>query len=142
MKANVGRFGPYILHDNKFYSIPKPDDAWTIDAEKALEIIAQKRVADANKLVKEFSEDADLKILNGRWGPYLVYGKDNYKIPKGKEATSLTYDDCMVIVGADKRSEKKITAEPAKKSAPAKKKAPAKKVAKSAKAAKPKKGTK
>lgn len=142
MKANVGRFGPYILHDNKFYSIPKPDDAWTIDAEKALEIIAQKRVADANKLVKEFSEDADLKILNGRWGPYLVYGKDNYKIPKGKEASSLTYDDCMVIVGADKRSEKKSTAEPAKKSAPAKKKAPAKKVAKSAKAAKPKKGTK
>jgi DNA topoisomerase-1 len=140
MKANVGRFGPYILHDNKFYSIPKPDDAWTVDADKALEIIANKRVADANKLVKEFSEDADLKILNGRWGAYIAYGKDNYKIPKGKEASSLTYDDCMTIISADKRSEKSAKTAPAKKEAAPKKTAARKTAAK--KAAAPKKAAK
>lgn len=127
MKANVGRFGPYILHDNKFYSIPKPDDAWTVDLDKALEIIDKKRIADANKLVKEFSEDTELKIVNGRWGPYIAYGKGNYKIPKGQEVDKLTFEACMEIVKADTRTNAKVAK--AKKNEPAVKKTVAKKAA-------------
>jgi DNA topoisomerase-1 len=133
MKANVGRFGPYILHDNKFYSIPKPDDAWTVDNDKALEIIDKKRIADANKLVREFSEDAELKILNGRWGPYIAYGKGNYKIPKGHEVGNLTFDICMEIIKADTRTNAKVAKakknEPSTKKTTAKKAAPKKKTA-------------
>ncbi len=126
MKANVGRFGPYIIHDSKFYSIPKPDDAWTVDNEKAVTIIEQKRITDANKLIKVFEEDNDLKLLNGRWGPYIVYGKDNYKIPKGMKSEDLTFADCMVIIEADKKSGKRLSSSKGKTAA---KKAPAKKTA-------------
>ncbi|MFA6261634.1 MAG: type I DNA topoisomerase [Bacteroidia bacterium] len=140
MKANIGRFGPYILHDNKFYSIPKPGDAWTIDSETAQEIIANKRVSDANKLIKVFDEDNDLRLLNGRWGPYIVYGKDNYKIPKGQQAETLTFTDCMAIIAADKKVRPSRKTAPAKKAGgkTAAKKAPAKKTAAKKTAAKKK----
>jgi DNA topoisomerase-1 len=127
IKANVGRFGPYILHDNKFVSIPKPDDAWTIDEAKAIELIAQKRIIDANRIAKIFAEDEDLKILNGRWGAYIAYGKDNYKLPKGTKVDDLTYELCMQIVNADKKPE---TKKAAAKKAPTKKATPKKAAAK------------
>jgi DNA topoisomerase-1 len=137
MKAAIGRFGPYIMHDNKFYSIPKPDDAWTIDNDKSVAIIEQKRIVEANRLIRAFDEDVDLKLLNGRWGPYISYGKGNYKIPKGSKAIEeLTYEDCMVIVNADTRQNAKLAAAKKaeeKRTAPKKKaaakKAPAKKTA-------------
>lgn len=130
MKASVGRFGPYIMHDGKFVSIPKPDDAYTIDAAKAIECIEAKRVAEANKLIKAFDEDPELKLLNGRWGPYIGYGKGNFKIPKGKSVETLTYAECMEIVNADTKQLAKMAA--AQKAAAKKtsvKKAPAKKTA-------------
>lgn len=130
MKCSIGKFGPYIVHDNKFYSIPKPDDAYSIDAEKCIEIIKNKRIVEANKLIKEFSEDSNLKILNGRWGPYIVYGKNNFKIPKGETPDALTFEECMKIVGPIKAEAPKKAA--AKKAAPKKaaaKKATAKKTA-------------
>lgn len=131
MKASVGRFGPYIVHDNKFYSIPKPDDAYSVDTGKAIEIIQNKRVVEANKLIKAFPEDEQLKLLNGKWGPYLAYGKNNFKIPKDKQAdvASMTFEECMAIVGPMKDV---INAAAAKKAAPKKaapKKAAAKKTA-------------
>ncbi|MCU0441543.1 MAG: type I DNA topoisomerase [Bacteroidia bacterium] len=128
MKASVGRFGPYIMHDGKFVSIPKPDDAYTIDAAKAIECIEAKRVAEANKLIKAFDEDPELKLLNGRWGPYIGYGKGNFKIPKGKSVETLTYAECMEIVNADTKQLAKMAA--AQKAAAKKtsvKRAPAKK---------------
>jgi DNA topoisomerase-1 len=137
IKANIGRFGPYLLHDNKFISIPKPGDAWTIDYETALELIEQKRITDANRIAKTFVEDDDLKILNGRWGAYIGYGKDNYKIPKGKKVEELSFDDCMTIINAENSSEKGVKKAAAKKAAekkaaPAKKKIAKKTVAKKA----------
>ena len=141
MKASIGKFGPYIVHDNKFYSIPKGEDAYTVDVNRSIEIIEAKRIVEANKLIKEFAEDVNLKLLNGRWGPYIVYGKSNFKIPKGQDVNALTFDECMKIVGPvnegmlkkaaakkapSKRAAPKKTA--AKKSAP--KKTAAKKVAK------------
>ena len=98
MKAAIGRFGPYIVHSSVFTTIPKTDDVYTITAERAIELIEEKRLKDANKLIKVFAEDENLKLLNGRWGPYLAYGKDNYKLPKGSDATILTFEECIKLV--------------------------------------------
>jgi DNA topoisomerase-1 len=98
MKAAIGRFGPYIVHNSVFTTIPKTDDVFSITSERAIELIEEKRLKDANKLIKVFVEDENLKLLNGRWGPYLAYGKDNYKLPKGSDANTLTFDDCIKLV--------------------------------------------
>jgi DNA topoisomerase-1 len=105
MKAAIGRFGPYIMHDSKFISIPKTDDVFAITSERAIELIESKRVSDANKLIKVFSEDENVKILNGRWGPYISRGKDNFKIPKTKKADELQYADVLEIIKAEGRPE-------------------------------------
>lgn len=118
IKAAIGRFGPYLVHDSKFISIPKTDDVFEIDQIRAIELIEAKRISDANKLVKVFSEDEEVKILNGRWGPYIAKGKDNFRIPKGQKADDLSYAEVLKIMEAD--------AKPAKAAAS---KAPVKKVA-------------
>jgi len=98
MVAAAGRFGPYIRHDAKFYSLGKGDDPMTIDQQRAIEVILEKREKDAKKLIKEFAEDASLKILNGRWGPYIASGKENYKIPKGIEPSGMSFADVKNII--------------------------------------------
>ncbi|MCI0751673.1 MAG: type I DNA topoisomerase, partial [Flammeovirgaceae bacterium] len=98
--VNIGRFGPYVLHDKKFVSIPKDDDPYTITEARAVELINHKRVADANKLIKDFKENPDVQILNGRWGAYIKAGKKNVKIPKGKEAAELTLEECLALAEA------------------------------------------
>lgn len=94
---NIGRFGPYVLHDKKFVSIPKDLDPYTIPSEKAIELIEAKRVADANRLIKSFPEDPDMQVLNGRFGPYIKAGKKNVKIPKGKVPADLTFEECFTL---------------------------------------------
>jgi DNA topoisomerase-1 len=138
--VNLGRFGPYVLHDKKFVSIPKPEDPYEITGERAIELILAKRESDANKLIKEFSENDDVKVLNGRFGPYIKAGKKNVKIPKGKVPAELTLEECVAL--ADAAPEKKgrwgrakaatTEATPTKKTAPKKtaKKAAKKKTAK------------
>ena len=133
MKAAIGRFGPYIVHSSVFTTIPKTDDVYTITAERAIELIEEKRLKDANKLIKVFAEDENLKLLNGRWGPYLAYGKDNYKLPKGSDATILTFEECIKLVKIPSATSKvaankKVAKKVAVKKVAAKK--PAKKVAK------------
>ena len=95
--ANIGRFGPYVLHDKKFVSIPKGEDPYTITPERAVEIIQAKREADANKLIKAFPENPDITVLNGRFGPYIKAGTKNVKIPKGKEPSELTLEECVTF---------------------------------------------
>lgn len=95
--VNIGRFGPYVLHDKKFVSIPKDHDSYTIPLEKAIELIEAKRVLDANRLIKAFPENTDIQVLNGRFGPYIKAGKKNVKIPKGKEPASLTLEECETL---------------------------------------------
>jgi DNA topoisomerase-1 len=135
VKANVGRFGPYIQHGKIFASIPKEENPMSITYDRAVEIILEKREADANKLIKVFAENDDVQLLNGRWGAYLKIGKDNFKLPKGTEAEKLTLEECLAIA-ADQpktskgkgRGVKSTSATTAvKKKAPAKKKVPAKK---------------
>jgi len=94
----VGKFGPYIRHDNKFTSLKKGvDDPYTINLDAAIQRIEEKRMSDSQKLIAEFSEDANVKVLNGRWGPYIAWGKTNVKIPKGTDASSLTYEECKAM---------------------------------------------
>ena len=97
VKANVGRFGPYIQHGKSFVSIKKEDDPMTVSLERAIEIILQKREDDANKILKVFTEDDTMQILQGRWGAYLKIGKDNYKLPKDSDIEKLSYADCVEI---------------------------------------------
>ncbi|HYX07211.1 MAG TPA: type I DNA topoisomerase [Bacteroidales bacterium] len=104
----VGRFGPYVRHKSKFYSLKKGvDDPMTIELDRAIELIEEKRERDRNKIIKTFPEDEKLEVLNGRWGPYISYDKGNYKIPKDKEASSLSYKECMEIVSKGKPSGKR-----------------------------------
>jgi len=98
MVVGVGKFGPYIRHDNKFVSLKKEHDPLSITEEEAVQLILEKRDADEKKHIKTFDENPEIQVLNGRWGPYIKYGKDNFKIPKGKEAESLTYDDTIKII--------------------------------------------
>lgn len=95
MITAIGRFGPYIRHEGKFYSLPKTLDPMTLTAEEAIELITAKRKADAEKLIKDFPENPDVQVLNGRYGPYIVVGKKNVKIPKGKEPEELTLQECL-----------------------------------------------
>lgn len=103
----VGRFGPYIKHDNKFYSLAKTDNPALVEYDRAVEIIKDKREKDLNNILLTFDEDPDLRVLNGRYGPYITYKKGNYKIPKGTEPSSLTYKQCMAIVEDPKNAPKK-----------------------------------
>ena len=97
--AAVGRFGPYLLHASKFYSLkPATDNPLTVTFARAVEIIEAKREADRNKTIKTFDNEPDLKVLNGRWGPYISYKKENYKIPKKQDPAVLTLDDCLKII--------------------------------------------
>lgn len=97
IKVSIGRFGPYVQHDSKFVSLKKEQDPYTITHEEAVELIKAKREADANKFIAEFKEH-DIQILNGRFGPYIKKGKDNYKIPKGMTAETLTEAEVLEIV--------------------------------------------
>jgi DNA topoisomerase-1 len=93
------------LHDKKFVSIPKGEDPYTISPERAIELIEAKRVTDANRTIKLFDTNPDIQILNGRFGPYIKAGKKNVKIPKGKEPTELTLEECVTL--AESAPEKK-----------------------------------
>ncbi len=95
----IGRFGPYVKHDNKFFSLKKGiDDPYTVKLDRAVEIIEDKREYDRNKTIKVFDKDAEIKVLNGRWGPYISYNKKNYKIPKDLEPEKLSVDECFEII--------------------------------------------
>jgi len=98
IEANIGRYGPYIRHGNKFYSLGEDDDPSTVSYDRAIELIDEKRKADATRIIKTFEENSDFQILNGKWGPYLKAGKKNVKLPKGKKPEELTYHECVELV--------------------------------------------
>ncbi len=99
VKANIGRFGPYVQHLKMFVSIPKDEDVMTIELDRAIELIEAKKIADANRIIKKFDKDPDTEILNGRWGPYIKSGKKNFKLPKDLEDPSkLTLEEVKYIM--------------------------------------------
>jgi DNA topoisomerase-1 len=108
VKANSGRFGPYVQIGKVFVSIPKEEDPMTITLERAVELMENKKLADASKLLKSFPEREDVQILDGRWGAYLKIGKNNYKLPKGTEIETLELEKCLeMAVEQDKAPKKK-----------------------------------
>ena len=98
----AGRFGPYILHNKKYTSLPKTEDPMTVTLDTAIKLIEEKRLQEAQRHIKQFEEDAKLEILNGRYGPYIAYDGKNYRIPKAQhdKAAQLSYEQCMEIVNA------------------------------------------
>jgi DNA topoisomerase-1 len=99
MVVAIGRFGPYVRHKSAFYGLKKDiDDPYTIKADRAIQLIEEKREADRNKIINVFEGEHEVRVLNGRWGPYISYQKKNYKIPKTKDPKSLSLEDCMKII--------------------------------------------
>ena len=137
MVVAVGRFGPYVRHNSLFISLKKEDDPMTVSAERCVELILAKRQAEIDKYIKVFEERPDVQVLNGRWGAYLVIDGNNFKLPKGTDAPSLTLQECLDIAADPKnaskgsRFKKKFEKKPFKQAA-AKKAAPKKKAVKGA----------
>ena len=102
----VGRFGPYVRHDGKFVSIPKGVDPLEISLEESIELIEEKEKKDREKIIKIFDEEPDLQVLNGRYGPYIKFGKANYKIPKKQNPSELSLDECRQIIAATDQDNK------------------------------------
>ena len=110
VSANIGRFGPYIRYGNKFVSL-KDDDPYTVELPKALELVKEKKIADANRIIHDFTEEG-IQVLNGRYGPYITDGNKNAKIPKETEPKSLTLEQCQELLAAAperRRGKKKTT---------------------------------
>ena len=111
----IGRFGPYVKYDNAFYGLAKTDDPATIEMERAIEIINEKHEKDAQNTIRVFDNDAEMKVMNGRFGPYISYKKTNYKLPKSVDAKALTYEDCIKLVQEINPAAKRRSSSKAKK---------------------------
>jgi DNA topoisomerase-1 len=99
--ATIGRFGPYIKYDGKFYSLGKKYDPLTITLAEAIQVMDEKNNAQSQKTIKEFTvDDGTIQVLNGRYGPYIAYNKKNYRIPKNTEPQALTLEQCQEIIKA------------------------------------------
>ena len=98
----AGRFGPYIMHEKKYVSLPRTEDPLTVTLETAVALIEQKRKADQEKHIKQFDEDPKLELMKGRYGPYIAYDGKNYHIDKKLQdqalSGALSYEECMEIV--------------------------------------------
>jgi DNA topoisomerase-1 len=104
MVVGTGKFGPYIRHKGKFYSLKKgTDDPYSVTLERALEIVREKSESDKKKILKDFGE---IRVLNGRFGPYIVMNNENFRLPKGTEADKLTKEDCVRIIEQSKKPKK------------------------------------
>jgi DNA topoisomerase-1 len=132
VSASVGRFGPYVKYGAKFVSI-KDDDPYTIELPRALELIAEKKLVDANRLILDFPDDG-IQVLNGRYGPYITDKSKNARVPKDREPKSLTLEECKELIAAaperGRRGKKKAAAKKTAKKAVSKKKVTKKKAKK------------
>lgn len=96
----TGRFGPYVLHNKKYVSLPKGCDPMTVTLDEAVKLIEEKRKEEVQRHLKTFDEDENLEVLNGRYGPYIAYDGKNYRLPKNlhDKAAELSYEECMDII--------------------------------------------
>ncbi|MBO7433140.1 MAG: DNA topoisomerase I, partial [Salinivirgaceae bacterium] len=109
----IGRFGPYVRHNNSFYSLKRNvDDPYTVTLERAIELINEKREAEKNKVINVFEgKDGQIQVLNGFYGPYIAFDGKNYRIAKGTDAKALTVADCEEIIknSVDKPAKKRVS---------------------------------
>jgi DNA topoisomerase-1 len=102
--VGIGKFGPYVRYMNKFCSLKKgTDDPYSLTVERAVELINEKSESEKKKVIKDFD---DIKVLNGRYGPYITRDKQNYRLPKGTESEKLTREDCIKIIEKNNKSKK------------------------------------
>ncbi len=124
VSASIGRFGPYVRYGDKYVSIRGDDDPYTIELPRALELIEEKKIADANRIILDF-EDEGIQVLNGRYGPYITNKKKNARVPKDREPRSLTLEECIEFLAAaperGRRGKKKAAKKKTKKKAAKKK---------------------
>jgi DNA topoisomerase-1 len=149
VSASIGRFGPYVRYGDKYVSI-RGDDPYTIGLERALELIEEKKIADANRIIQDFADEG-IQVLNGRYGPYVTDGNKNARVPKDREPKDLTLEECKELIAnaperrgrraAKKKTAKKTTAKKTAKKKSSKKKTKKKKKKKK-KAAPKKRNTK
>jgi DNA topoisomerase-1 len=99
LEANIGRFGPYIKYGSKYASLKAEDDPYTITLERACEVVAAKKLADANRIIQDFGID-DIQVLNGRYGPYITDKQRNARIPKERDPKTLTLEECRALLAA------------------------------------------
>jgi len=93
----IGRFGPYVKHKSAFYSLAKTDDPASVDVDRAIELIEEKRKKESERIIRVYDEDPAVQVLNGRYGPYIAIRKTNYRIPKSTDPASLTLEQCREI---------------------------------------------
>ena len=98
VSVGVGRFGPYVLHNKVYVSLPKTMDPMEITLEEAEQLILEKRQKEAERHIKKFEEEPELEILNGRYGPYMTYKGSNYKIPKDIVPQDLSLQSCLELI--------------------------------------------
>jgi DNA topoisomerase-1 len=137
VSAGIGRFGPYIRYGGKFVSL-KDGDPYTVELSVALELVAAKKQADLDRILRTF-KGTDVQILKGRWGPYITDGKKNARMPKDREPDSMTLEECLAAIEAapDKRSRKKSTKKKASRKKTARKKTGKKKASRKKASRKP-----
>lgn len=129
---SIGRFGPYVKHGSLFASLQKTDDPYTVEYDRAVELIEAKRKAERERIIKVFPERPDVQLLNGRWGAYMAIDRNNYKLPKGTDPAKLTLEECLEIAAEAEKNgtvRKAFGRRGAAKTAAPAKKAPAKKTA-------------
>src|SRR5690606_12330733 len=97
--ASVGRFGPYLRYGDKFVSLRGGDDPYTIQLPRALELIEQKKIADANRIIRDFPDEG-IQVLHGRYGPYITDKSRNARVPKDRDPASLTLEECKELLAA------------------------------------------
>jgi len=137
VSASVGRFGPYVRYGDKYVSIRGDDDPYTIELPRALLLIEEKKIADANRIIQDFEGDG-IQVLNGRYGPYVTDKTKNARVPKDREPKSLTLEECKELLAnapvrgrrGKKKAAKKTAARKTAKKKTAKKKAKKKRTAK------------
>ncbi|MDJ0909260.1 MAG: DNA topoisomerase I [Woeseiaceae bacterium] len=129
VSASIGRFGPYVRYGDKYVSIRGDDDPYTIELPRALELIEQKKIEDANRIIQDF-EDEGIQVLNGRYGPYITDKTKNARVPKDREPKSLTLEECKELLAAAPARGRRGKKKAAKKKATAKKTASKKKTSK------------
>jgi len=138
MQANIGRFGPYVRFGNRFVSLRGDDDPYTVTPERARELVREKKIADANRIINTFETDdgTTVQVLNGRFGPYVTDGNKNAKVPKDAVPAELSLERCLELIAAAPERRR------GRKKAAAKKKAASKKAASKKAASKKKSASK
>ena len=101
----AGRFGPYVMHDKKYVSLPKTENPLTVTLDTAVELIQKKRQQETQRHIKTFDDEPKLEVMNGRYGPYLAYDGKNYRLPKNMHdrAAELTLEECMDVINNSKK---------------------------------------